>query len=724
MPNKIMSRDAYAIFNEEMRSLSFGNRYFENRLFFDESNSLKHSGILLKSGDRLIAASGSGAVFSLKINFHRLTGKDFIYKKCSLTLGDKEDVQIVLEMTCLKFQMDLSVRFRILPDCPGFQQWVEATARESGLLLHAASPMDYEFELQGLQVIGSCIRGCKHQGVTEKDTASLPYEDFATELHELGSLYLKSGRRSTEELLSYVAVRETAMDAGMFAGVQWSGHWFLDAHNDISAQEKSKLLTIAGGPDEFYRELNNGESFVSPKCYLGVFESDFTNAAEAHKTFLKMAVIPHKPWKSLPVAYNSWYGTEEKIEEPMLRSELDLAKKAGLEYFIIDAGWYGGTDTGFSCIGDFSIGQGYWEEDRKKFPTGIGDFSEKVHEKGMKFGLWIEPERVDIRTDAVGGWKKEWLSCDENGEPHLMRSPLCDSGWLCLSHPEAREWVVGRISHMVESYHLDWLKIDSNWWAICGGKHHGHQRGDGEYTHIEGLYEIYQRVMKKYPDLIIENCSGGGTRMDAGIMQFSHIQWVDDESELPQRVRAHCSRLAAYMPQSDVYTFLCPKTTDVREYLKFPDDGSVDLACTSRMMGPWGVSYRLGLFSERVFTRIAKNIEIYKNIRDTVAQGSLENVMPIGALQRPEMKVRDPEVYRFEEPDGKRFVWFVFYNEMAGRSLRISCDGVNADAKYKLIRAHDASERTISGAELAESSFEAFAVAGRLSDIFILEILP
>ena len=377
-------------------------------------------------------------------------------------------------------------------------------------------------------------------------------------------------------------------------------------------------------------------------------------------------------------------------------------------------------------MGDFSIGQGDWVEDRRKFPSGLKSFSDHVHSKGMKFGLWVEPERVDLRTSEAGGWKMDWLSCDEGGNPHILEGPLSKSGWLCLSVPEARLWIKGWLSELVEKYRLDWLKWDSNWWTICRGVHHGHGEGDGEYAHVEGLYDIFDYILNKYPGLVIENCAGGGTRMDTGIMRYSHVQWVDDESELPQRARCHCSRLSRYIPQSCIYTFVNPKSPDIKEYDKFMNAGQkgiaavLDYSFRSRMLGIWGFSYKLGIMPPAALEVIRRNVKTYKGIRNIIENGKFYNLVPIGHLQRPHLSVDSPEAYMFVGPDAGNAVLFVFY-PMQNCTMQIKLSGLDEKLRYEVKRIDEDKVSGYSGNELVQKGLELGANDETYSDIYYIK---
>jgi len=722
-------KDAFINFDTVNSIWSFGSSYFENVLAFDKLRGLRHIYLKDRRNNIVFTPGEKSGIFSLAVNFRKMTGKDFQLKDWEVCRGHKDDLLLVLILTCKSISfLEATLTFRIVPGSTGFQQRISLEAEEGNLTVHELRPYDYTYEINGLQAVAGYMRGCKHQGVTARDEAYIPYEDFELESHELGRVFLKSGRRATEELLPYMILNETQSKAGLFSGVQWSGHWCMDACNFNSAQETKKIVSLSGGPDEFVHTLSVGEKFNSPWCYIGVFKGGVEEGAEAHRNFLIRSVLPIQPWDSLPVTYNHWYAMEEKISEELLYKEAEIAGKVGVEFFIVDAGWYGGSKPEFSSVGDFSMGQGDWTEDRGKFPSGLKAFSDYVHAKGMKFGLWVEPERVDLRTFEEGGWKKEWLTCDEEGKPYEMEGSHCHSGWLCFGVPEVREWVKTWLSKLIDEYCVDWLKWDSNWWTICKSRKHAHQEGDGEYAQIEGLYEVYTYLTEKYPHLIIENCAGGGTRMDTGIMQFSHVHWADDETEPAQKVRCHYLRLSRYMPIPYIYTFASGANNANLNEPGSPDRETREFLCMmdfelrSRMIGTWGLSFKLGGLDKQVVERIKTNIEEYKEIRSVIEEGRFYNLIPVERLARPELKVNGTEAYMFSLDDGSRAVLFVFRNSH-NKTDYIKLKGLCNLSEYMVKEIRETSGEAYSGFNLMNTGLPLEKIDESFSKIFLIETI-
>src|SRR5205807_1189528 len=139
---------------------------------------------------------------------------------------------------------------------------------------------------------------------------------------------------------------------------------------------------------------------------------------------------------------------------------------------------------------------------------------------GLKFGLWIEPERLDLAlVGAVSGVDESWLATS-HGDHGSDRA-----GLICLANPAARAWVLQQIATLVYDARPDYLKWDNNLWLNCDRAGHGHGAGDGNFAQITGLYDVLSQLRDRYPDLLIENVSGGGNRLDLGMLRYTDVAW-------------------------------------------------------------------------------------------------------------------------------------------------------------------------------------------------------
>src|SRR5262249_24718751 len=157
------------------------------------------------------------------------------------------------------------------------------------------------------------------------------------------------------------------------------------------------------------------------------------------------------------------YGTD--IDQQAMMNEMAGAASVGVELFVIDAGWYLGVGHG----SDFDPGLGTWEVDRARFPDGLGFLRDYAHSLGMRFGIWVEPERVAMSTAGSPGLAQQsWLASDDGNFGSST------AGQICFASTAARQWVVDRLTSLLDDVQPDYLKWDNNMWLNCNRSGHGH----------------------------------------------------------------------------------------------------------------------------------------------------------------------------------------------------------------------------------------------------------
>ena len=395
--------------------------------------------------------------------------------------------------------------------------------------------------------------------------------------------------RSSGEYIPWFALHGAR--GGVFAGLVWSGRWRLNA-------ERTALgLALDIGLTDFSCQLAPGASIDLPDLVLAGFEGSLDDGANGWKRWLREYWAPPQPADWPWVQYNHWYAYYGDIDETRLLEEALLAADAGAEVFVIDDGWFRGRQPD-----SYFLGWGDWVEDRTKFPAGIKHFSDRIHALGMKFGIWMEPERVD-HTGALAREHPTWAA-SRDGVPIYRVGPRGREGLhLCLGNPEVQQWVIDEVVRVVHDYGVDWLKWDYNmgYGRGCNDPTHGHQAGDGHYAHTRGLYWALAAIRDACPELVIENCASGGHRLDLGMLRQSHTSWVSDYTHRAASCRQHSQGAGLFLPQEHVNTWVLERRNDY-EFL-------------SRMGGAFGFSSNLGHWSASERASLGKAVDMYRALR-------------------------------------------------------------------------------------------------------------
>jgi len=423
-------------------------------------------------------------------------------------------------------------------------------------------------------------------------------------------LTLGANGRSSEQTVPWIAI-----DSGpdiFYAGLMWSGAWSLEAQRtNLGIELTLGLPAMSTGSDH---------AIEGPHAFFGVARGDLRAASSAVRTFVMAGVRGGRPLNAL-VTYNTWFAYGARIDADRIREEMDGAAALGTELFVVDAGWYVGA--GREGVFDFASGLGGWEVDTERFPEGLRALTDYAHERGMKLGIWVEPERVALSTINRSGLAQEsWLA--KNGGSYGS----AETAQVCFASPQARQWVLAQVTRLIDEVAPDYLKWDNNFWINCDRSGHTHGQSDGNFSHVTGLYDVLAQLRARYPDLLIENVSGGGNRLDLGMMRYSDVGWMDDRSAPSVHVRHILGGLSAIFPPAYLLSFVMDHEAE-----PLLEGSDLPLYFRSRSTGVLGLCFRTGQFSDDDRAQMASEIEIYKSTREALGPAAATLLTPQAAAQ-------------------------------------------------------------------------------------------
>ncbi|MBQ6979533.1 MAG: alpha-galactosidase [Clostridia bacterium] len=362
-------------------------------------------------------------------------------------------------------------------------------------------------------------------------------------------------------------------------------------------------IGINGATDGLF--LQKGESFLTPEAVMTYSDKGIGGLSRNFHSFIKKHIIRTQQKNHHPLVLNTWEAFYFDIDEEKLLKLADVAKELGIDTLVVDDGWFSTRNTENSGLGD-------WYVNKTKFPDGLKTFSEKIAEKGINLGIWIEPEMVDPDSDLYRN-HPNWV-LNAYGRPlSFSRNQLV----LNLALPEVLENLKEQFTKAFDGVKFSYIKWDMNRsLSMVGNNFSGGNLSDnGLYRkYIEGVYALHEWFNRTYKDVIIEGCSGGGGRYDLGMMHYVTQMWTSDNTFPADRARIQFGSLLAYPA-----LMMSCHVSNYKDAME--DENESDFRYKVAAQGVLGYEMDVLSVSEVVKTRIAKQINAYKQIKDIILGG-------------------------------------------------------------------------------------------------------
>lgn len=366
-------------------------------------------------------------------------------------------------------------------------------------------------------------------------------------IHSIGSSRGTSSHQYNPFMI--VCEKNCGEDQGQCWGISlvYSGNFLMEAEKD----QYSQLRLNAGiNPAGFSWLLEPGEEFQAPQAVLAWSGRGLTGLSHIyHRIFRENLCRSPLSRKARPVLLNSWEAAYFDFDEEKILTIAGEAAQMGAELFVLDDGWFGKRD-------DDSTGLGDWTVNRKKIGSGIRGLSQKIHDMGMQFGLWVEPEMVSEDSDLYRS-HPDWC-LREPGRPAVRgRYQLV----LDLSRRDVCEYLIECMNGVLESAQIEYVKWDMNrslaeaWSALLNAE----RQGEVLHRYILGLYYVMDQVILKHPDIIFCGCSGGGGRFDPAMLYYQPQIWCSDNTDAINRLKIQYGTSFVYPISSlESHVSICP----------------------------------------------------------------------------------------------------------------------------------------------------------------------
>ena len=320
--------------------------------------------------------------------------------------------------------------------------------------------------------------------------------------------------------------RDIAIGQTLVCELAWGGNYefALDCRL-LDSPSRARLFFRMGlcGQDEALRVLLPGETVRTPAVHVGLFQADVDRIVQETHDHVRSAVLPVPiPGRHVEIEANHRGYLCDRENEPDLKRDEEVAKAVGAELYVVDAGWYGNDpNEWWNNAGDWRAGS--W------LPNGLEPIADHAHELGMRFGLWVEIEAAG-RNSSLRREHAEWLLC-RDGTPVNGRA-------LDFTNPQVVRWAESEVERIIRQYRLDLFRIDHNHTLTPSGnrRFHGYTE-DLTWRYYENLYGMIDRLRSRFPEVVFQNCAGGGGRLDWGTLSRFHNTELSDWMRMPRGLR-------------------------------------------------------------------------------------------------------------------------------------------------------------------------------------------
>ncbi|MBK4879155.1 alpha-galactosidase [Enterococcus faecium] len=412
---------------------------------------------------------------------------------------------------------------------------------------------------------------------------------------------------SSHHMNNFIALvhHHTTENTGEAIGLQ-----FVYSGNHSFELEKDQInqLRVVGGINShrFSWELNAGQSFQTPEMILSYSSQGLNKMSQIHHELLRERIARGRhQFAERPILVNNWEATYFDFNSEKIKAIIDEAKELGIEMFVLDDGWFGKRDADNSSLGD-------WFEYEGKLTNGLREIADYAHSKGLKFGLWFEPEMISVDSELYRTHSDFLMQ-----EPGRMPSASRSQHVLDFTRLDVRQTIEKQMRKILDTIPLDYIKWDMNRSLsdVYSITLDPQRQGEVAHRYMLGLYELLEHLTTDYPEILWEGCSGGGGRFDAGFIYYMPQSWTSDNTDAVERMKIQYGTSLAY-PISSI-------TAHVSAVPNHQTDRSTSLKTRGEtaMSAVFGYELDLTKLSPEEKKQVKDQIISYQTIRPVIQYG-------------------------------------------------------------------------------------------------------
>lgn len=423
-------------------------------------------------------------------------------------------------------------------------------------------------------------------------------------------------------------------------------------------------MTMGINPEEFSWLLTPGEEFQAPEVVIVYSGNGLGAMTRSYHDFYRNHLIRSKfKYEKRPILINNWEATYFDFNTDKLLDIAREAKKCGIEMLVMDDGWFGKRNSDNCSLGD-------WKVNEEKITGGLKHLVDEVNKIGLQFGIWFEPEMISPDSDLYRA-HPDWAIQIPGRQPNRSRYQLI----LDMGREDVREYLYERMTAILDSANIEYVKWDMNrhisdvYSAVLPKE----RQGEASHRYMLGLYDLLERLVSRYPDLLLEGCSGGGGRFDLGMLYYSPQIWCSDDTDAVERLSVQYGTSFCY-PISAVGSHVSAVPNHQTGRIT-----PVETRGTVAMAGSFGYELDLNLLSDGEKEEVKEQIKTFKKYYNLTHEGEYYR------LTNP-MENRLYAAWEFVSQDQSEALvhGMQILAQPSGPSIHIPVRGLKADAMYEV----------------------------------------
>lgn len=439
---------------------------------------------------------------------------------------------------------------------------------------------------------------------------------FVPTVPEAGMVELGTeGGQSSNKDSPFFFIQNDSKQEGMFVAFGWSGQWTALAGVNIP---REGILNVRAKIPGIEIALEPGEEIKGPTVLVGLYQGALTDGSNRLRRLIRDVYTPKLAGKRyLPVAtYDTHWGTKSHFDEALLKKQADTAAALHQEYFLLDSGWYAGKKW-MDSVGNWDLIH------PSKLPNGMKPVADYVQSKGLKFGLWFEPERVALGTQLAKD-HPDWILWENGNKPWVSRGAWMQDlygkthpevfeqeyGVVDFGRPEVQQWARELLDRYIRAYGLKYIRWDFNIEPLAYWDAHDKpgRRGISQLRHVQGFYSVVDWIREHHPDVLLDNCAAGGRRIDLETARRFHTNWMDDWPVDPTIIQFTLFGANQFLPGNYHYV-----SYGLPTYQR--DFTSKDFNFQSLFGGAFGISDRVDVWPESLVQMARVHVDAWKELR-------------------------------------------------------------------------------------------------------------